>query len=148
MQEKGKVLRVSRCFVLEGNQCLILRRSLRDSYNAGRWECPGGKIRGERFDHDELLREVVEETGHRVRLLHICKHMFRRIIPDGKYAGRMHVTYFSIAEVAGGQLRLSPEHIEATWVGSARLFAHDLTEACQHAARALAPHLSRAPTFM
>ncbi len=96
---------------------LLVRRAPGSTFNPGRWELPGGKMQpGERLD-DALAREVLEETGLRVR-----------------GAWPFHVTHFvkapfwvtSVAFVCAGfdgEVVLSPEHDAHAWMSPAALDA-------------------------
>ena len=93
----------------------MLQRSESDSYNPGLWEFPGGKIdAGEEFA-DGLAREVKEETGLTISLPSSLAHIESELISKGKYAGRLYVALFYVAQNAGDDLILSNEHIDARW---------------------------------
>jgi 8-oxo-dGTP diphosphatase len=91
-------------------QCLLLKRSLKSKGNPGRWEPPGGKIDpGESFD-GALIREVGEETGLDVSLLHAVGVAESELTEINV----VHLMFEAILNT--GQVQLSDEHIDYMWV--------------------------------
>ena len=84
--------------------------------NPGKWDLPGGKVdAGESF-HDGLLREVLEETGLTISV--------KRVVGAAESESPAKRVAYLILEgaIESGELRLSDEHDESTWVR-----IHDLT---------------------
>jgi 8-oxo-dGTP pyrophosphatase MutT (NUDIX family) len=53
--------------VTRRNQILLVRKSADDPNRPGKWDLPGGRIEGAENLDSHLVREVLEETGWRVR---------------------------------------------------------------------------------
>src|SRR6185503_15964129 len=49
--------------IFDGDNLLLVRKSGMDPYNPGRWELPGGRLKGAEDLDDQIRREVMEETG-------------------------------------------------------------------------------------
>lgn len=49
--------------VTDGERFLLVRKSLADPYNAGKWEFPGGRMQAAEDLDQHVRREVLEETG-------------------------------------------------------------------------------------
>jgi 8-oxo-dGTP pyrophosphatase MutT (NUDIX family) len=99
----------------------------------GRWVLPGGGVDHGEAPLDAVVREVYEETGHRlrdVRLLDVGSHRFTGRAPSGRLED-----FHGIQVVYSGQVErvLEPRVVEvggstsdARWVGLAELPALDL----------------------
>ncbi len=140
--ERPRVVLVSRCFVVrEDKRLLIIQRAATDSMNAGKWECPGGKLDiGQDLSHAQK-REVMEETGLLVQQSFIFT-LDSSVIGTGKYMGLTYVVLFSINKLIGGTLALSEEHTASAWVTYDELFAYDLTQEVREAAIVLKSYLN------
>jgi 8-oxo-dGTP diphosphatase len=113
-------------------QCLLIRRSNASRHGAGQWDFPGGKLDpGERFD-EGLIREVSEETGLRIQLTRLvgCADS---LVPD-----RTVIYIIMEARLLEGQLQLSSEHTDATWVDASELTNMELCEQFRRFAREFA----------
>lgn len=106
---------VGRAIIQEGNSILMLQRSETDTHNPGLWEFPGGKIDANEELVDGLIREVKEETGLTISSPSSLAHVGSELISEGKYAGRLYVALFYVAQIADGDLIISDEHIDARW---------------------------------
>jgi 8-oxo-dGTP diphosphatase len=137
------VVLVNRCFVISNEgRLLIIRRSLNDYHNAGKWEVPGGKLdEGQDLSHAQE-REVLEETGLLVEPTHRMVFAESRVLGDGKYKGLPYIALFSITRVVGGKMLLSDEHSEHKWVTYDELIECDLTLEVRKAAIVLKSLLS------
>ncbi len=101
----------------ETGQYLLLRRSDQKDYARGAWECVTGRVdQGEGFE-DALHREVQEELGVEVQIVHILgtTHFYRGTpTPENELVG---VVYFcSISKP--GSIRISTEHSEYRWLSA------------------------------
>jgi 8-oxo-dGTP diphosphatase len=96
--------------IVKDGKILLIKRSSYDSYRAGEWDLPGGRL-----EKDEELfaghkREVMEETGLAIDILRPIR-MWTVDRPDGKHAG---LTFAS--KYISGSVVLSNEHTEHKWV--------------------------------
>jgi 8-oxo-dGTP pyrophosphatase MutT (NUDIX family) len=57
-----------KAFILDGDDLLLVRKSLTDPHHPGRWEVPGGRLQvhGDIDLDDHIRREVWEEVGIKV----------------------------------------------------------------------------------
>ncbi|MDH5703731.1 MAG: NUDIX domain-containing protein [Aigarchaeota archaeon] len=109
---------------------LLLRRSSDSSLDAGLWDLPGGKL-----DYGEelakaLMREVKEETNLTIKVGRPFEtwHFFK---------GKVFVTGITfLCEYEGGDVTLSPEHLDFAWIEPADYVEYSLSTA-------LEPQLSR-----
>lgn len=126
--EGSRLLMVNRCIVLnDERQFLIAKRGPRNSYNPDLWEFLGGKSDPEESPEDCLMRELREECGLLVRLLHPLTLIHERLITSGKYEGYIHRTHTAIGVVAGGSFRLSSEHCDSVWTNYEHFLGFPLT---------------------
>ncbi len=92
----------------EGRVLLAVRDTLRG------WELPGGTVRAGESLEDSLHRELREETGLEIAV--------RRLVGTYSRTGfRAHVAHVFECEVAGGEVRPSPETPELAWFDPAAL---------------------------
>jgi 8-oxo-dGTP diphosphatase len=104
----------------DNGRCLLLKRSLSSKGNPGKWDLPGGKVDpGESFD-EGLIREVAEETGLRISLQHVLG-------AAESESPAWKVVYLILeGRVESGDVRLSSEHDDYTWVDRKDLATVDL----------------------
>ncbi len=90
------------------------------SYWAGKWICPGGRLKAGETIRDAALREVEEETGLRVELLGPVEPYDGLFYKDGEL--ELHVVYLTFrARPVDGELRPDSDVGEAVWVEPGRL---------------------------
>jgi 8-oxo-dGTP pyrophosphatase MutT (NUDIX family) len=92
---------------------LVIKRSMDDSWLAGHWELPGGKV-----DDDEdfvagAAREVLEETG--ITIMHKNMHIIYGMTDFGS-DGVNRVWQFFTARVATEEVVISEEHSGYQWL--------------------------------
>ena len=122
MPQKPFALSVKVVIRDETGHCLLLKRSLNSKGNPGKWEFPGGKAElGERFD-EALLREVSEETGLTISLTHVAG------AAEYELQARKVAYIIMEARLGSGQVHLSSEHDDFSWVASRELPTMDLEE--------------------
>lgn len=128
--EAAKINQLRKPFVLsvrmlirdENGRCLLLKRSMNNKSNVGKWEFPGGKIDpGEKFE-DAMLREVAEETRLKVRLERVGGSAESEMP-----AVRVAYLIFEGTKEAG-EVCLSSEHDDYAWVTPQELPKYDLVE--------------------
>jgi ADP-ribose pyrophosphatase YjhB (NUDIX family) len=94
----------------------------------GYWSLPGGLVEpGERLEH-AICREVLEETGLRVKpvLMHT---IFERIMRDTSGRPEYHYVLVDyVCKPAGGTLRAGDDVSRAEWVRRTMLQNYQLTE--------------------
>jgi len=101
---------------------LLLQRSNSSRTNPGRWEVPGGKIdEGESFDF-ALRREVKEETGLTISLLHPAGTAEQIVTPYRV------VHLFLTADIIEGEVTISREHQAFQWTHREDISRLDLTD--------------------
>ena len=119
-QLKPLALSVKMILLDENGMCLLLKRSMSSKGNPGKWDLPGGKIdAGETFDQ-ALLREVWEETGLNSDVIGVAGTSYSE--------SPTHRIVYLILEglAAPGDVQLSDEHEEYTWVHPRELPQIDL----------------------
>lgn len=105
-------------------QVLLLQRSKRSKTNPGKWELPGGKIDpGESFD-SALNREIMEETGLIVQILHAAGTAEQQV--PGWHVIHLVMT----GEIVSGTVSISDEHEEFRWVPEKDLARYELADWC------------------
>ena len=110
----------------EQRRCLLLRRSKVCKAFVGTWEWPGGKVdAGESIDQ-ALRREVREEPGLETKLAGVVG-AYGFTMPDRP--DRPMAVLCLEATPAGGELRLSEEHDEFSWVALTELKRWTMTPA-------------------
>ena len=106
----------------DSGHCLLLKRSMSSKGNPGKWDLPGGKVdSAESFEH-ALLREVAEETGLSISLGRVLGAAESEL-PTKRVA-------YMILEghLESGQVCLSNEHDDFTWVDRQDLARVDIAE--------------------
>jgi 8-oxo-dGTP diphosphatase len=100
---------------------LFVRRSGLSRHYAGKWEPPGGKMDvGETVDVT-LEREVAEETGLRIRDLHVVG------ATEGETEYARFVALMMEAVAEPGEVKLSDEHDAFMWVTPVEAVQLDLS---------------------
>jgi 8-oxo-dGTP diphosphatase len=111
MEEKKFALAVRIILFNPEGQVLLIKRSKHSKTNSGKWELPGGKIDpGESFD-TALNREIMEETGLLVEILHAAGTAEQHV------AGWHVIHLILTGSIQSGSVRISDEHEAFKWVG-------------------------------
>ena len=94
----------------------------------GYWSLPGGLVEcGERLE-EAIQREMMEETGLRIKPVSIFE-VFERIMPDSRGRAEYHYVLVDfICRVTGGELRAGDDVARAAWTPRAKLKDYKLTE--------------------
>ncbi len=94
----------------------------------GYWSLPGGLVEsGEKLE-DAVKREILEETGLRIKPVSIFE-IFERIMCDARGRAEYHYVLIDyVATVTGGELQPADDVARAIWTPRARLGDYRLTE--------------------
>jgi len=94
----------------------------------GYWSLPGGLVEcGERLE-DAIQREILEETGLRVKPVSIHK-IFERIMRDREGTAEYHYVLIDyVCKIVAGTLRAGDDVNRAEFVSRRKLSARQLTE--------------------
>ena len=94
----------------------------------GYWSLPGGLVEtGERLE-DAIKREILEETGLRIRPLSVFE-IFERTMPDASGRAEYHYVLIDyLCKVVGGELHPADDVSRAEWVRRSKLGDYRLTE--------------------
>ncbi len=113
--EKKIVVAVKGIVVNKG-RVLIVKRSDKDEFGAGTWECVGGKIEfGEELE-TALLREIKEEVGLDIA---VEKLLFAVTFKTDPTRQVVILTYLCTSEDT--EVKLSEEHSEFLWANKYQL---------------------------
>lgn len=123
-----KILIVARSVVIKDKKILILKRCGSAGHDAGKWEFPGGKLDRQEDLFLALKREILEETGLQVELKDKVFHVGSEIISEGKYKDFTYIEICGIANIVGGQLKISEEHDDMAWVSFEEIKDYELKE--------------------
>ena len=104
-----------------GGKFLIVKRNDEEIAFPGKWQIPGGKLEAEENCKDCLMREVMEETGLKVKNLKLLKdYEFTR--PDGHHV----VGIVFLCDWESGEVKLSDAHTDFKWVTVEEAKEYDL----------------------
>ncbi len=106
--KKDKIRTIVYALIKRGRKFLLLQRPQSKKSYAGYWNLPGGKCEKGESHRSALRREVLEETGLKIKILN--KIMDR--IEDAEKPFR---TIVYISEPAEGTIRITDEHSSYKW---------------------------------
>lgn len=110
--------------VIRGNCVLLIRRG-REPLK-GEWSIPGGMLElGESLTNG-VKREVLEETGLRVRPLEALT-VFDRVEKNGERVRYHYVIVDYVCRTAGGRLKSGSDVLDARWVKREELPQYRIT---------------------
>jgi 8-oxo-dGTP pyrophosphatase MutT (NUDIX family) len=101
--------------VRKGDRMLVIKRSSKEVYHAGKWSIPGGKLEYEEDTFDALeqnvKKEIREETGIEVsNIRHLLNNIFLR--EDGE----LKLVVVFLCDYASGEYEPTDETDEAKWI--------------------------------
>lgn len=99
--------------VFDSQRILLVRRGVRPA--KGQWSIPGGKLRQGETLTEALQREMLEETGLRVRVGELVAIYERLPREEGERSGRHYVVLDYLCEAVGGLLRAGDDAADAKW---------------------------------
>lgn len=110
--------------VIRGNSVLLIRRG-REPLK-GEWSIPGGMLELGESLTDGVKREVLEETGLRVRPLEVLA-VFDRVQKNGERVRYHYVIVDYVCRTAGGRLKSGSDVLDARWVKREELPRYRIT---------------------
>jgi len=112
--------------IIRRNRVLLVERARKPL--KGYWSLPGGVLEtGERLE-EGIRREVLEETGLRVKPLRAIE-IFERIMRDAQGAAEYHYVLIDyLCRVTGGTLWPADDVSRAEWVKRSELDRYRITE--------------------
>ncbi|MEP6960464.1 MAG: NUDIX hydrolase [Acidobacteriota bacterium] len=94
----------------------------------GWWSLPGGLVETGETLEQAVQREVLEETGLRVKPLELYG-VFQRIMPDAKGRPEYHYILVDyVCKIEGGTLKAADDVARVEWVPVKRLRQYQMTE--------------------
>ena len=109
--------------ILDGDRIVMVRRA--KPPNEGWWSLPGGAVETGETIEAALRREVLEETGLRVKELELAE-VFERITPDDDGRAEYHYVLIDyVCRVEASEPRAGSDSLEARW-----FHRHELGELC------------------
>ena len=123
-----KVFVAMKAFIVFEGKVLLLKESSKysDGAHAGKFDVVGGRVKpGERFD-ENLIREVEEETGLKVKIgKPFAVAEWRPEVRDEKW--QIIGTFFE-CEASGKEVKLSEDHEEYQWIDAKDFRKYPLIE--------------------
>ena len=118
-----------------GNTVLVLRRSRADHFLPGAYDLPGGRLEPDEAPEEGIVREALEETGLRTKVVRSLGSRSYLLDPNSERRGKVMNVY--LLRVTGElEIRLSDEHDAYRWVSDsdlAEIFAaNDLMRSVIH----------------
>jgi len=110
--------------VIQGNQVLLIRRGSEPL--KGEWSIPGGMLELGESLTDGVRREILEETGLRVRPLEALT-VLDRIEKNGKRVQYHYVIVDYVCRRTGGRLKSGGDVLDARWVNRVELPRYRIT---------------------
>ena len=81
----------------------------------GTWEFPGGKVEFGEQMHDNMKREIREEVGYEVEIVHLLQHIRVESQETRTYAYQVFLVPY-VCRITGGELKPSDEEVmETAW---------------------------------
>jgi 8-oxo-dGTP diphosphatase len=110
--------------VIQGNRVLLIRRGRKPL--KGEWSIPGGMLELGESLKDGVKREVLEETGLKVRPIEVLT-VFDRIQKNGELIQYHYVIVDYVCRPTGGLLKSGSDVLDARWVEREELPRYKVT---------------------
>ncbi len=110
-------------FIVRDKKFLIVKRSKNDSFLPGFWEIPGGKLEHGESPESGLYRELLEETGLKVKPISALSSWTYGNVDKTQF---IQIDYLCEIE-QDAQVILSEEHEEYRWVDFEEAKKMDIT---------------------
>ncbi len=134
IKSRPRVVLINRTAIINNDgDILIIKRSETDSWQANKWEFPGGKLDLGQDINNALEREVLEETGILVKVSDTVTYVESFLIGDGKYKGLPLVSITYKATPISHNVKLSEEHSEYKWIAPEEALEQNLTDEARKA---------------
>ncbi|HUJ39550.1 MAG TPA: NUDIX hydrolase [Candidatus Acidoferrales bacterium] len=114
--------------VIENGRALLIRRG--GEPLKGQWSIPGGTLESGETLEQGTLREMLEETGLRVRvveLIEVFERIFREPADDPARPRYHFIILDYLCERVSGQARAGSDVTDVAWVEESALSAYHLT---------------------
>ena len=108
-------------FLLLDNKLLVIRRSQKESFMPGYYELPGGKVNFGEDPTDGLVREFLEESNLKIKVLDPFNTFAD--VTENNQRHNIEIVYF--VELIGSidELKLSDAHDDFKWITSEEVSA-------------------------
>ena len=123
-----KLFIATKAIVIHNGRVLLLRESesYEDGTNTGRYDLPGGRLKsGERFD-EALLREILEETGLRVKIMKVVTVSEWRPVVRGEQW--QIVGIFFECHSHSSEVRVGSDHDAYEWIDPIEYLKYGIIE--------------------
>ena len=100
-------------------ETLFVQRAMNDSF-PGKWELPGGGLDFDETAHDGVRREVFEETGIDLQVLHPIFTHTSSSEHNGAERQLVWIIFYCKPIDEAQQVKLSHEHMDYRWVPIAK----------------------------
>ena len=104
---------IQKAIIKKDDKYLIVLRSPEAKYFPEHWDFPGGKLEPDEDPHEGVEREVLEETGLRVKALDVVG--VYELDLDEKGGNTHRFTVYS-TQIISGEEKLSFEHTDYKWM--------------------------------
>jgi len=125
MGEETPLIRATVCYIRKDKKTLMMHRNKRpDDFHYGKWIPPGGKIKQGEKPEEGIKREVLEETGLKLKKVvkrgEVLFDTEGRTFSNGQTQSHWHVTMYECSDFEGEQFTECHEGTLA-WVEDEKL---------------------------
>lgn len=118
--------------VVQGGRVLLIKRGFPP--NEGKWSIPGGVIEVGEEARDAAVREVLEETGLRIRIRDIVD-VVDNIIRDEERVKYHFVNCDFLADWVSGEVHTTEETPDFAWIEEKDMEKYDMTRGASRVVR-------------